>query len=131
VSEIDILAIKRGTIVAPAGCGKTHLIANALSRHDGRKPILVLTHTNAGVCALKARLDKAGIPIKNYRLATIDGWSMKMVSTFPLRSLCDPEALKLHNPSRDYGEIRRAAVALIGAGHIRLCVIFDLCTVDS
>jgi superfamily II DNA or RNA helicase len=50
--EIDLLAIERGTVTAPAGCGKTQLIANALARHRGNKPILVLTHTNAGVAAL-------------------------------------------------------------------------------
>jgi len=45
--EIDLLAIGRGTVTAPAGCGKTHLIAETLRRHDGALPILVLTHTNA------------------------------------------------------------------------------------
>ena len=25
--DIDLLAIERGTVIAPAGCGKTHLIA--------------------------------------------------------------------------------------------------------
>jgi hypothetical protein len=49
--EIDLLAISRGTVTAPAGCGKTHLIAKALSRHGDSKRILVLTHTNAGVVA--------------------------------------------------------------------------------
>jgi ATP/maltotriose-dependent transcriptional regulator MalT len=31
--EIDLLAAERGTITAPAGCGKTQLVANALARH--------------------------------------------------------------------------------------------------
>src|SRR4051812_38830759 len=30
--EIDLLAINRGSVTAPAGCGKTHLIAEALMR---------------------------------------------------------------------------------------------------
>jgi DNA helicase-2/ATP-dependent DNA helicase PcrA len=71
--EIDLLAIERGTVTAPAGCGKTHLIAAALSRKGGPKPVLVLTHTNAGVAALRGRLDRAGVPSSAYRLATIDG----------------------------------------------------------
>jgi DNA helicase-2/ATP-dependent DNA helicase PcrA len=45
--EIDLRAIERGTVTAPAGCGKTQLIAHALAGHRGNKPILVLTHTNA------------------------------------------------------------------------------------
>jgi superfamily II DNA or RNA helicase len=64
--EIDLLAVERGTITAPAGCGKTQLVANALAGHAGPKPILVLTHTNAGVGALRARLDKAGVPHARY-----------------------------------------------------------------
>jgi ATP-dependent exoDNAse (exonuclease V) beta subunit len=57
--EIDLLAIDHGTITAPAGCGKTHLVADALTRHTAAKPILILTHTNAGVVALRGRLDRA------------------------------------------------------------------------
>jgi superfamily II DNA or RNA helicase len=45
--EIDLLTIERGAITAPAGCGKTHLIADALTRHNGAKPVMILTHTNA------------------------------------------------------------------------------------
>ena len=47
-----ILNTKRGAIVAPAGCGKTHIITETLSVNN-TKPILVLTHTTAGVSALK------------------------------------------------------------------------------
>jgi superfamily II DNA or RNA helicase len=70
---IDLLEIDQGAITAPAGCGKTQLIANALTRHGSAKPILVLTHTNAGVVALRHRLDLARVPAKAYRLSTIDG----------------------------------------------------------
>jgi hypothetical protein len=37
-----------GTITAPAGCGKTQLIADSLKTYVHPKPVLVLTHTNAG-----------------------------------------------------------------------------------
>jgi hypothetical protein len=68
--DIDLLAIDRGTVTAPAGCGKTHLIAKALTRHSEPKPILVVTHTNAGVVALRGRLDREGVSAKAYRLCT-------------------------------------------------------------
>jgi hypothetical protein len=116
---IDLLSIERGTVTAPAGCGKTQLIADALSRADGgRKPILVLTHTNAGVAALRARLDKADVPGRTYRLATIDGWAMRIISLFPSRSGIDPQILALATPKTDYPAIRRAAFELLKAGHI-------------
>ena len=116
--EIDLLAIRRGTVTAPAGCGKTHLIAQALSRHDDSKPILVLTHTNAGVTALRGRLDRAGAPATAYRLSTIDGWAMRLIATFPARSAHDPTLLKLANPKNDYLAIRVAAAQLLKEGHI-------------
>jgi len=90
VSEIDVLAIERGTVTSPAGCGKTHLIAETLTRHSGAKPILVLTHTNAGVAALRARLDRMRVPAGAYRLFTIDGWAMRLIRTFPSRSGINP-----------------------------------------
>jgi hypothetical protein len=40
---IDLLTIERGTVTAPAGCGKTHLIAQSLMRHTEAKPILIST----------------------------------------------------------------------------------------
>ncbi|QVX40752.1 UvrD-helicase domain-containing protein (plasmid) [Ralstonia solanacearum] len=116
--EIDLRAIDRGTVTAPAGCGKTHLIAQALAAHRGSKPILVLTHTNAGVAALRARLDRAGVPASAYRLSTIDGWSMRLISSFPGRSGHNPEILRLAAPARDYPAIRDAAWKLLQAGHV-------------
>jgi hypothetical protein len=47
-----VLDSERGLIVAPAGCGKTHLITETLNINAG-EPYLVLTHTTAGVAALK------------------------------------------------------------------------------
>jgi DNA helicase-2/ATP-dependent DNA helicase PcrA len=116
--EIDLLAIDRGAITAPAGCGKTYLIAEALTRVGGYKPVLVLTHTNAGVVALRGRLDRAGVPAKAYRLSTIDGWSMRLVSTFPRRAGHNPKLLELANPTTDYPNIRVAAAKLLKAGHV-------------
>src|SRR6266481_1629097 len=107
---IDLLTINRGLVTAPAGCGKTELIARALARHKGPKPILVLTHTNAGVAALRGRLDRAGVPSSRYRLATLDGFAMRVISTFPKRSGHDPAILQLGSPGSDYPAIRDAAV---------------------
>lgn len=91
--EIDLLAIQRGSITAPAGCGKTQLIAEALASHSGNRPILVLTHTNAGVTALRTRLKRAGVPSSAYRLSTIDGFAMRLIAKFPARSGHHPQLL--------------------------------------
>lgn len=115
-ADIDLLNIARGLVVAPAGCGKTQLIADALIRHTGPKPVLVLTHTNAGVVALRARLDKAGVKPSAYRLSTIDGWAIRLIATFPQRSGHDPAILTGQRPS--YPRIREAAFGLLKNGHI-------------
>jgi len=116
--EVDLLAIGRGSVTAPAGCGKTYHIAEALKRHGEDKPILILTHTNAGVVALRQRLDKAGVASRRYRLSTIDGWAIRLISMFPLRSAHQPDILKLETPRTDYPAIRRAAAVLLKERHI-------------
>ena len=114
----DPLRISRGCIQAPAGCGKTHLITESLKRCTNEKPILVLTHTNAAVAALRQRLDKGEVPRSNYSLATIDGWAMRMVGMFPMRSAADPSILELSNPETDYPAIKNAALHLLQGRHI-------------
>jgi DNA helicase-2/ATP-dependent DNA helicase PcrA len=117
-NSIDLLTIDRGAVTAPAGCGKTDLIAKTLACHSDSKPILVLTHTNAGVVALRGRLDREGVPAKAYRLCTIDGWAMRLRATFPRRSGHTAELLELANPATDYPNIRVAATNLLKAGHL-------------
>lgn len=114
--ELDLLPLANVTVTAPAGCGKTELIADALRRHRGHKPILVLTHTNAGVAALRGRLDRAKVAASAYRLATIDSWIIRLVSTFPQRSRFDPA--KALSSSPDYPAIREAAHNLLSGNHV-------------
>ena len=53
----------RGFVVAPAGCGKTFLLAEAVSISDGRQ--LILTHTHAGVRAIRGHLERRAVPPKH------------------------------------------------------------------
>jgi UvrD-like helicase family protein len=115
-AEIDLRAIGRGLVIAPAGCGKTQLISDALARHDGPKPTLVLTHTNAGVAALRGRLDRAGVKPSAYRAATLDGFAIRLISTFPQRAGHDPRIVTAARPN--YEAIRDAAARLVAAGHL-------------
>jgi hypothetical protein len=115
-AELDLRTIGRGLVIAPAGCGKTQLITDALARHDGSKPILVLTHTNAGVAALRGRLEKAGVKPNAYRAATLDGFAIRLISTFPLRAGHDARIVTAARPS--YEAIRDTATRLVAAGHL-------------
>lgn len=116
--EIDIFQARLGSVTAPAGCGKTQLIADSLGLHTDKKPVLVLTHTNAGVTALRSRLHRAGVPNSAYRVSTIDGFAMRLATKFPLRAGLNAEVLSLLNPNADYPAIRRAVQHLLEAGHI-------------
>lgn len=115
-APIDLLSIERGTVTAPAGCGKTHLIAEALTCHTGPKPVLVLTHTNAGVAALRSRLNKAGVPTSSFRLMTIDGWVIRLLSMFPERSGATASLLQATRPN--YPKIRKTACGLLKESHL-------------
>jgi len=116
--EIDLSAIPRGSISAPAGCGKTQVIADTLGLPGGPKPVLVLTHTNSGVAALRQRLQRAGVQAGTYRLATIDGFALRLLSMYPTRSGIAAAVLELRNPRADYPAIREAAARLLQGGHL-------------
>src|SRR5258708_19781137 len=95
----DLLSINKGSVTAPAGCGKTHLIAHSLTQCSDKKPTLILTHTNAGAVALRQRLSRNNVPSKLYRVWTVDGWAMRLVSVFPKRSEIDPRLLLWPTPA--------------------------------
>ncbi len=71
-----------GFVESPAGCGKTEAIIRTVDKYcDGRQ--LVLTHTHAGVDALRQRFRQHSIPTNKYHIDTIAGWSWGWVSRYP------------------------------------------------
>ena len=108
-----VLNSQAGSVVAPAGCGKTHLITDVLASPQ-KSPCLVLTHTTAGVAALKKRLANLDIPKSNYRIQTIDGWTLRLAKMFPSRSgYSVPE-----NGAIQYPELQSAAAQLCNRGDL-------------
>lgn len=74
----------RGFVVAPAGCGKTFLLAEAVSISDGRQ--LILTHTHAGVRAIRGHLERRAVPPAKYGVITIDGLALRYATSYPTLS---------------------------------------------
>ncbi len=68
--------------------------------------------------ALKSRLDRAQVPVSAYKLVTLDGWAMRLVATFPVRSGLDPRRLEPRAQKLDYQAIRLAAVTMLNDGHL-------------
>lgn len=83
--------VERGRIEAAAGCGKTEAIVQLASTWTGRRT-LILTHTLAGVAALRRRLQAANVVTSRYSLASIDAWCVRRVSDFPARAGQMPDA---------------------------------------
>lgn len=110
----SILDTKFGLIEAPAGCGKTHLITETLNIPQS-KPYLVLTHTTAGVAALKQRLKRLGVSNKNYAVTTIDGFAKLIANSFP--ASCDIRETT-DNLSLFYPELRKCVNRYLSTGNI-------------
>lgn len=71
----------KGYVIAPAGFGKTHLIADAVMHSSGRQ--LILTHTHAGVDALKKKLQKLNLPSDKYNVDTIASYALRLCLAYP------------------------------------------------
>lgn len=116
--EIDILTSQSGSVVAPAGCGKTQLIADSLRAMESGRPALVLTHTNAGRAALEQRLRRAKVPATAFRVATLDSWAIRLGQRFPARTGLTSKVLRVERASSDYPAIRKATVKLLQSKHL-------------
>lgn len=71
---------KKTMLVAPAGHGKTHTIAECLKHTDGRQ--LILTHTHAGVASIKDKISRSNIKPAKYRITTISSFAQKYSHAF-------------------------------------------------
>ena len=69
----------KSIIIAPAGYGKTHTIAESIKLCEGHQ--LILTHTNAGVASIKEKIKKLKGKTK-YTIETITGFAQKYVQAF-------------------------------------------------
>jgi hypothetical protein len=76
----ELIALGNAAVVAPAGHGKTEIIANLAAL--GHRA-LILTHTHAGVHAIRSRLKRLGVPHARVSVDTIAGWSMRYAHAFP------------------------------------------------
>lgn len=107
-----VLSSLAGSVVAPAGCGKTQLITDVISRPP-EKPYLVLTHTTAGVTALKNRL--RSVSPHYYRVFTIAGWALSTSSMFPLITGYSMP----RNTAPDYNRLQDAIAHCLERGCLR------------
>jgi len=105
----SLAASVRGAMIAPAGCGKTWTIARAVTDH-GQGRDLVLTHTHAGVDAIRRRLCEFRCPSASVHVDTIAGWCLRLAASFPVTSrISTPKP----RTNAEYSEIYASAARLL------------------
>ena len=67
-----LIAALPASVTMPAGAGKTHLLAaTACVLADANAKVLVLTHTHAGLHAIRGRLKRFGVSTAQCQVSTI------------------------------------------------------------
>lgn len=132
----NILGKRNAYIVAPAGHGKTEMIVDLVIASEGKA--LLLTHTNAGVDALKKRLKKRNVDDRKYSISTIAGFCMRWCAAYPTTSGTNGAKLGDNN---FYSKCNAGATTIFSAGWARdvikstySCVIVDEyqdCVIDQ
>lgn len=106
---------KRACIIAAAGCGKTHLIAEAVAKHSARRE-LILTHTNAGVDVLRRRLRSMKAPATSYDIETLAGWALRYTLAFPVSS---GQSVQQPKSEEEWNHTYDSCTRLIGTRPVR------------
>lgn len=79
----EVVAQAPCSLEMPAGTGKTELLAACVATTAERgERSLVLTHTNAGVDAIRRRLRRFGVPSSMVRVETITSWAFALSRSY-------------------------------------------------
>lgn len=118
----------KGYVIAPAGFGKTHLIADAVKISEGRQ--LILTHTHAGVDALKRKLQKLDVPSAKYHVDTIASYALKLCLSYPQTANWN---IEVPSSNDEWEELCLKCTDLVGNGFIKkiLCASYEGIYVDE
>ena len=103
----------RGYVIAPAGYGKTHLIALAVKASSRRK--LILTHTYAGVSAIKKKLQLLRVPSTRYQVDTIASWALRFCLYFPQTSKWSTD----HPTGKEWTKLYATCAALLDRSFVQ------------
>lgn len=74
------LSKSKSLLISPAGYGKTYTIVECVKKAPDKS--LVLTHTHAGIAAIKKKLLSADVPKYKYQVETITSYAQKYVKSF-------------------------------------------------
>lgn len=128
VTSKDFATVPNSMVIAPAGFGKTYLLAETLKYLDGKK--LILTHTNAGVEAINKKIKKfPEIEANSFMVSTIDGYMRRLILDY------------LHNSNYpwqedgnwDYCNAKKLAIKILDSKTVceNISLSFDSVLVDE
>lgn len=100
-----------GSIIAAAGCGKTEQIGEATRLATRRR--LILTHTHAGVDALRERMKRLKVPSAKFHIDTIAAWCLRYAASFPKSSSVN---LSIPTTDAEWKSVYEGAARVIEAG---------------
>lgn len=114
LSEVLASHSGSGYVVAPAGFGKTYLIAEAVSHSKDRQ--LVLTHTYAGVNALRRKMRELRVRGSVFHIDTIASWALRLSLSYESTS-----GWEIERPADNaqWTDMYEACTALLESAFIR------------
>lgn len=106
----DFLSSPKGYVIAAAGHGKTYAISNCveLLSSSVSKPILILTHTHAGVASIREKITRRGIVPAIYQVETISSFAQRYALSLSL----DISSFPQPKDSTYFNEINRVAATI-------------------
>ncbi len=135
----EVVAASPCSLEMPAGTGKTELLAACVAAASGQGDrSLILTHTNAGVDAIRNRLRRFGVPSSMARVETITSWAFTLARSYPgIAGISVPKA-PIWKDSRAYVDgatsvAKTAAVLRVHAVSFGYLFVdeYQDCTVDQ
>lgn len=91
MNYLDFISKDKSLLIAPAGYGKTHAIAECLAHSSDNEKQLILTHTHAGIASIKEKVRKLNISTYKYHIETITGFAQKFTLAFYCGSDIPPQ----------------------------------------
>lgn len=76
----NFISKSKSLVIAPAGYGKTHTIAESILYAEGKQ--LILTHTHAGVASIKEKLIKNKVNKTLYNVETVSSFTQRYTNAF-------------------------------------------------
>lgn len=114
MNYLAFISSPKSLLIAPAGYGKTYSVAECLRHTRDDQKQLILTHTHAGIAAIKEKVREMGVESCKYHIETITSFAQKYVLAF-----CDPDEIPPQEEDGYFGVIVEKAVGLFSLDSVK------------